>query len=225
MIGQMFGKLTVLSLVSEKTMTRPDRPLGAGRLVRIFECRCECGVILRVRERTLKYKGRKSRPPMCNSCAHSGASNSNHKHGNTTGRRGRRSETPEYRCWKSIKTRCYNKRYKQYKDYGGRGIKVCNRWLESFINFLDDMGPKPTPEHSIERSEVNGDYTTDNCYWATDAEQRKNRRTSRLITIAGRTQCLIDWLKELGVNRGTFESRERRGWSEVEALLGRGHAC
>lgn len=87
--------------------------------------------------------------------------------------------TKEYRCWQSIRDRCYNKSFANYKHYGGRGIKVCDRWLESFENFYEDMGDKPSKKHSIDRINNDGNYHPDNCRWATDYEQAINKRGNK----------------------------------------------
>jgi hypothetical protein len=84
--------------------------------------------------------------------------------------------TAEYICWKSIKARCYNKNRKDFYLYGGRGIVVCDRWINSYQNFFIDMGKKPSPEYSIDRIDVNGNYEPSNCRWATPTEQRLNQR-------------------------------------------------
>lgn len=88
------------------------------------------------------------------------------------------SKTSEYRAWQNIKYRCYNESYQHYKRYGGRGIKVCERWKNSFENFYKDMGTKPSPEHSIDRKDNNGDYCPENCKWATKHEQLTNKVNS-----------------------------------------------
>ena len=86
------------------------------------------------------------------------------------------SETVEYRAWFEMKRRCCDHNRKCYNNYGGRGIKVCDRWNESFENFYEDMGDKPTPNHSLDRIDVDGDYTPDNCKWSDRTEQNYNQR-------------------------------------------------
>ena len=87
-----------------------------------------------------------------------------------------KSRTPVYNCWASMIARCYNTSLPEYKYWGGRGIRVCDRWKESFINFYEDMGERPSLKHSLERMNVDKDYTPDNCKWATIEEQARNKR-------------------------------------------------
>lgn len=104
---------------------------------------------------------------------------------------------PEYIAWKAMKGRCYNPNNKQYNDYGGRGIEVCDRWLNTFENFLADMGKKPTPAHSLDRIDVNGDYCPENCRWATREEQANNKRCCIMVEHNGKTQTFKQWCDEL----------------------------
>lgn len=86
--------------------------------------------------------------------------------------------TPEYQAWRGMKTRCYNPKFRQFENYGGRGITVCDRWRNSFENFFVDMGERPTPKHSVDRINVNGNYEPSNCRWASKREQALNKRKS-----------------------------------------------
>ena len=129
------------------------------------------------------------------------------------------SRTPEYRAWADIKARCFNPNNKNYSDYGGRGIGVCDRWKNSFNNFFADMGMKPSPKHSIDRIDNNGDYSAKNCKWSTKAEQENNKRNNRLITIGCVTLNIAQWTKEMGFARTVILDRLRRGWSEFDAVM------
>lgn len=209
MVGQTFGKLTVLAVAE-------PRYYGKRRnLNRFWLCECDCGE--RVERRGTDLKSGYSWA--CRSCSMKGEKNSRFKHGACKGTRRHRVETPEYRCWKTIKTRCYNLKHHEYHRYGGRGIRVCDRWLNSFENFLADMGARP-PEHQINRLDNDGDYSPENCHWTTDPIQRRNKSTTKLITLDGEEQCLVDWLRILKVPKATYYWRVRHGWSEVEALSG-----
>ena len=98
-------------------------------------------------------------------------------------RRHNQSKSPEYRAWSNMKQRCYNLNIRSYKDYGARGIKVCDRWLNSFANFLEDMGLKPDPRLTLERVNNDGNYEPGNCKWATAKEQIDNQRKRRIVCI------------------------------------------
>jgi hypothetical protein len=102
----------------------------------------------------------------------------------------------EYGVWSGIRARCRNKNDLGYKNYGGRGVKVCERW-NNFENFLADMGPRPSPKHQIERIDNDGDYEPGNCRWATRIEQANNRRNNHFITMGGRTLSIADWARKI----------------------------
>jgi hypothetical protein len=116
--------------------------------------------------------------------------------------------------------RCYNGNASYYPKYGGRGIKVCDRWLgdKGFQNFLEDMGRKPSPKHSIDRIDNNAGYSPENCRWATAKEQGRNTRWNVNFTYAGKTQCIEAWAEEFRINSATLSGRIRRGWSFERAL-------
>ena len=128
------------------------------------------------------------------------------------------SGTPEYDAWKSMKRRCFNPNHKQYSYYGGRGIAVCDRWL-NLENFLADMGSRPTAKHSLDRIDNNGDYSPKNCKWSTKAEQEHNKRNNRLITIGCVTLTIAQWTKEMGFSEHRINGRLNSGWSEYRAVM------
>jgi hypothetical protein len=130
------------------------------------------------------------------------------------------SKTPTYIAWMAMKSRCGKPGDKSYADYAGRGITVCDRWLNSFQNFVADMGERPSPKHSIDRINNEGNYEPTNCRWATQAEQQRNRRDNVWITIDGVTKCIADWAKEMGINHQNISWRMRSmGWSGERAVL------
>ena len=118
----------------------------------------------------------------------------------------RGQERPEYKAWKNMKSRCYIPGTTQYKDWGGRGIKVCERWLESFENFLADMGERPNANYSLSRKDNDGDYTPDNCMWATSFEQNTNKRTHTNNKLAH---------KGIRVMGSSFQVRVQRNYKSV----------
>lgn len=126
-------------------------------------------------------------------------------------------KTAEYGAWIAMRQRCKNPNYSGYHKYGGRGISVCERW-DSFKNFFEDMGPKPTPEHQIERLNNDGNYEPSNCVWKTRSEQARNTRRTVRVTINGVTKCLKDWCSVLGRDYITVIRRRKRGWTNERAL-------
>ncbi len=121
-----------------------------------------------------------------------------------------------YTSWKKMLQRCENPRDKRYPEWGGRGIKVCDRWHD-YAAFLSDMGERPAGM-SIERENNDGDYEPGNCRWASAADQVRNRRNTRMVTIDGVTLCLKDWARQRGINYQTVYMRIARGKSALEAL-------
>ena len=128
------------------------------------------------------------------------------------------SITPEHKAWKNMKQRCLNPNNKRYSDYGGRGITICDRWL-NLDNFLADMGSRPTAKHSLDRIDNDGDYQKDNCKWSTRVEQENNKRSNRLITIGCVTLNLKQWTTEMGFGEKVIFERLKMGWSESDAVL------
>lgn len=181
--GQKFGRLLVIERVKVP---------GANNAM--WKCQCDCG------SETVAAAANIGRTTFsCGCLAKERAAEvlRGNKHTMTHGGVG----TPEYRCWQLMKRRCYNPNDKKYSDYGGRGIIVCSRWKDSFENFLADMGNRPSPKHSIDRKDFNGDYSPENCRWATPKEQMRNTRRNIMIEINGITRCASEWCEVLGLDR------------------------
>ena len=195
--GQTFGVLTVVRRVASARYWRN----GISKWV----CRCECGREVEVSSFNLVEGHRKS----CGCKAMELTAKTLSTHGMT--------KTSIFQKWSSMIMRCKNPKAKNYYLYGGRGIKVCDRWL-TFENFYADMGAEPSPHHSVDRINVNGDYEPKNCRWATREQQGRNKRNNRLITINGRTQCTAEWAEESGVSRNTIELRMKRGISGADLI-------
>lgn len=128
-------------------------------------------------------------------------------------------KTPEYRSWDHIRARCTNPKHDSYKYYGGRGVKICERW-KSFSCFLEDVGPRPSLRHSIERIDTNGDYCPGNCKWATAKEQANNRRNNVWITIRGESKTVAQWADHFGLLPNSIYTRLFRGIDGETAVVG-----
>ncbi len=177
MTGLVFGKWTVLSF--DKGIKNRS----------FWNCRCECGNTRSIRGDSLRDGG----SVQCTSCF---AIRKWTRHGLTY--------TPEFNAWRSIIDRCTNQNCPQYINYGGRGIKICDRWFSSVVNFCEDMGKRPSKDYSIDRIDVNGNYEPSNCRWATKSQQGKNRRCSK------KTQSLIDRVTTSSNNRWEVTHRFKR---------------
>jgi hypothetical protein len=141
------------------------------------------------------------------------------KHGHSV--RGKKSKT--YQAWMDMKTRCYSKNHPSFPGWGGRGIKICKEWRNSFEQFLVDMGACPGPGYSLDRyPDNNGDYKPANCRWATISEQSNNKRIRSdavMITWKGKTKALEVWARELGFKRSTLYDRLLvHGWPVKKAF-------
>ncbi len=164
-------------------------------------CQCECGNLKIIQHGNLLSGntvscGCKRRP-----------------HGYTS----KRSKRSEYSSWVSARRRCNDPTYRQYKDYGGRGIQFSTRWLK-FENFIKDMGDKPSLLHSLERRDNNGNYEASNCRWATKKEQGNNRRTNHFIEFSGKRMTVQQWAEFLGVKDGLLRGRLHLGWPIYRVL-------
>lgn len=136
----------------------------------------------------------------------------NATHGHTVGKRPSR----EYLSWLGARARCENPAKDTFRYYGGRGIRVADRWRR-FASFLEDMGPCP-PGMSLDRIDADGDYAPGNCRWATRIQQMRNKRTNRLVTIDGETRCVAEWAELSGLAYTTILRRLARGWAPLSAI-------
>ena len=128
------------------------------------------------------------------------------------------SGLPEYRAWQTMRLRCTEPSNAAYPNYGGRGIKVCDRWLNSVQAFVDDMGRKPSPAHELDRRDNNGNYEPGNCRWVLRKVNDRNRRGCRLLDFKGETHALAEWCERLRLPRDTVRKRLESGWSVAQAL-------
>lgn len=125
-------------------------------------------------------------------------------------------------AYNSMIQRCYNEKQNNYERYGGRGIRVCDRWLESSKAFWKDMGKRP-PGLTLDRIDNNGNYEPENCRWATLKEQCANRRPRRaefLISVDGIFHSALEWSRISGTNKSTIYKRRRRGWTDKQCIFG-----
>lgn len=192
MTGRQFGRLTVL------------KPSEVGNTHWI--CKCECGVIKEARGSSLRQGNIKS----CGCLSRDLCTARNRTHGG--------KGTRAYVIWQSMKQRCLNPKHENYKDYGGRGIVICERWVSSFENFLDDMG-EPPAGMSIDRfPDTDGNYEPANCRWADAFQQARNTRKALKLTYRGATKPLRDWAEQYGFEYQTLTSRIKAGWSVEKAI-------
>lgn len=187
-IGQVFGRLTVL---------------GEGKRSRHWLCQCCCG------SKPEEINKQSLKRGLTKSCG------CIRKENPPTKRHGM-SKTNIHKIWSGMHERCNNPNHRFYYAYGGRGIYVCERW-SSFENFYDDMGNKPEGK-SLDRIDNNGPYAPWNCRWATQKTQARNSRLATQLTWMGKTQSIIEWSEELGMNKNTISTRIKRGWTAERAL-------
>ena len=175
--GKQYDRLTVLCY--------------AGRIYKnnipSWYCLCTCGTVVQVSSYSLTKEYTKSCG--CLSVETRISNNTTHGFGNSV----------EYKVWSQAKTRCYNKNHPRYKSYGGRGIGMCDRWKESFSNFLEDVGFRPEGEYSFDRINNNGNYSPENCRWTTRKEQIRNRRNTLYCNYRGKVVTLIEACEKTGI--------------------------
>jgi len=195
LVGRRFGKLIVIEFAG---FVLWDRARTSA-----WRCRCDCGGERVIRRAPLIAGVTRT----CGECF-----NARRRHGGFG--------TPEYKTWSGMRRRCNCPHDSGFKNYGGRGIKVCERWSK-FENFIADMGPRPSPDHSIDRIDNNGNYEPSNCRWATLAVQNSNTRANRLITVGAETLTITQWARRVGLARNTIRNRLARGWAIEKALNSR----
>ncbi len=207
-IGDRFHALTVLSVGFG---VRPS-----GKKKYICECSCDCGEVITVETCNLASGNTKK----CTNCAVISRAEKRSKHKASMSYKDKNPEL--YSCytrWQAIKRRCYKEGDSHYKNYGARGIKMCDRWINSFENFLIDMGLPPTRKHQIDRIDNNGDYEPKNCRWVVAKVNARNKSNNRVLEAKGLSMTLVAWAEKTGIKRETISMRIKRGWS-IERALG-----
>jgi hypothetical protein len=193
-----YGRLTVVSEARSR------------KNYKMWLCLCDCGKQTIVYPQGL-YKGTTQ---SCGCLGRERRLAANTKHGHNL----RGNKSGEHRSWWEMLRRCYSPRHISFKNYGGRGIAVCERWRNGFQAFFADMGPKPTTRHWLDRKDTNGDYTPDNCRWATPKEQLRNTRRNRIVTYKDRQVCVSQLAEETGVSEKRLRWRIKHGWTVERAV-------
>lgn len=193
MSGRKFGDLTVIKLSNKKGYEN----------ALYWTCKCKCGNIKDILGTSLR-KG------FSKSCG-CGMSKTQFK------RTHYKSGTFEYLCWLGMKARVKNADG-EHGTYVEKGIIVCDRWNNSFENFLSDIGEAPTKKHTVDRINNKGNYEPGNCRWATRSEQNRNLDSNRIITFNGKTMCVAAWAELLGVHQNLLYNRLSAGWSNEKTL-------
>jgi len=191
LVGRRFGRLIV------------KESAGKVKHEAIWLCMCDCGNKKIVRGSHLKSGDTSS----CGCLKRENIRKSKIVHGAAIVGK----VTREYSAWQHMKKRCLNPQSPDYKNYGGRGIRVCNRWVHNFKDFFSDMGRCP-PGLTLERIDNNGDYEPSNCRWATRKEQGLNTRNNRRIEFNGQIKTVSEWAEIIGIPDSTLRTRLRNGW-------------
>lgn len=190
--GQRFGRLRVLI------------PEGRRKGLLAVLCICDCGNLKALPKTSLLHGFTRS----CGCLGAESRKQNTRTHG--------MSNKPIYAIWRNMRDRCQNPNHQDFYLYGGRGIRVCDRW-QKFENFFADMGHRPKGK-TLDRKNGNKDYSSENCRWATPKQQARNTRRNRLLTFQGKTQCVADWTEECGYPVGLIVNRLGDGWSVERAL-------
>lgn len=192
--GQQYGKWLVQARATQQLHGKPA-----------WECLCECGATKVVAGSVLRMGESTSCGCYQKELAAKNLGDAVRKHG--------QHNTPEYFRWLALKSRCTNPNNPRYADYGGRGITVCQRWMDSFEAFIEDVGERPSTEHSIDRIDNDKGYEVTNVRWATKQEQANNRRTNVEVTYNGETKTLAAWAREVGITPEGVAYRHKHGRS------------
>lgn len=199
-IGKKYSKLTVLSEYSERT--------NAGKVQ--FNCICDCGnKVVVIGSKLINGHTKSCKCLQKIAVIKTGVKNRTHN----------KSKTPLYAVWSSMKSRCYRKNNDSYSIYGGRGIKVCDRWKHSFDNFLKDMGDRPSINHSIDRIDNDKGYSPYNCRWATQIEQENNKRNNKKYFYNDEFLTLAEISRRLNINRNVLYNRVGRRHQDLEKVI------
>lgn len=206
--GRRFGRLAIVCEASPLIHFNEKNHRIA---IRRFECRCDCGT-----EKIVRMTSLQSGSTLSCGCYHNELSVSQaRRHGHAS----HTAPAPEYMAWQNMKARCYRPSSHRFEHYGARGITVCDRWRNSYENFLADMGRKPSPEHSIDRIDNDGNYEPTNCHWALPIVQARNNSRNRHVRFKGRSIPLSEACELAGLPYGMVKARLRRGWSDEKALV------
>lgn len=209
MIGMKFGRLTVVEPAAPYEYVKDGKRFTRPRWL----CKCDCGGTSTPLAAALKRGNSKS----CGCISRerfSRAGKARRTHG--------MSRSKEQHAYRHMMARCYSEKSDQFKNYGARGIRVCDEWRGSFPTFIKDMGPAPSKKHSLERKDVNADYSPQNCVWATWKEQQRNRRNNHILTFNGESRCLAEWCELLGLKPArTYARIASKRWP-IEVVLSNG---
>jgi hypothetical protein len=198
--GQRFARLTAISHVGSAKSGQS-----------LWLCKCDCGA-----ETTTTLGNLTSRVTRSCGCLKREHPGSKPRHGHAR----KNKMTDEYGIWRAMKSRCHYPKSINYLYYGARGIIVCDDWRNSFEAFLRDVGPRPSPKHTLERTDNDGNYDPQNVRWALPIEQGRNKRTAKLVSVRGETLSIADAVRRFSKrSKGTVGSRLARGWDIERALF------
>lgn len=183
-------------------------PKGA----RILAVRCDCGTETTIANSAFLYGRNKS----CGCWRRERTGRMNLRHGEA--RVDGAAQTPEYAAWRSMIARCESRTWRDFPNYGGRGIRVCDRWRHSFDAFVSDVGRRPSSTHSLDRIDVDGNYESGNVRWATLEEQANNKRNTLRLTVRGETKTATEWMRIAGLTRRALDARIASGWTPEQIV-------